>query len=77
MTTTTNVENLPQYKSRFLLIKEQMLAFASGTNWIAKVKNLSPNFKRIPEWCFTLYIIILFRIDRSIFALIISTNNHI
>ena len=49
MTTTANAENLPQYKSRFLLIKEQMLGFASGTNLTAKVKNLSPNFKRIPE----------------------------
>ena len=49
MTTATNAENLPQYKSRFLLIEEQTLAFASGTNLISKVTNLSPNFKRIPE----------------------------
>ena len=49
MTTTTNTENVPQYKSRFLLIEEQMLAFALGTNVIAEVKNLFPIFKRIAQ----------------------------
>ena len=47
MTTTTNAENLRQYKSRFSLIVEQILAFASSTNLITEVKSFSPNFKRI------------------------------
>ena len=47
MTTTTNAENLGQYKSRFSLIVEQILVFASSTNLVRKVKNLSSNFKRI------------------------------
>ena len=46
MITTTNAENL-QYKRRFSLIVEQILAFASSTNLVREVKNLSPNFKRI------------------------------
>ena len=32
MTKTTNSENLRQYESKFFLIVEQMLAFASSTN---------------------------------------------
>ena len=47
MTTITNAINLRQYKSRFSLIEEQILAFASNTNLAGEVKNLSPNFKRI------------------------------
>ena len=47
MTTTTHAENLRQYKSRFSLIVEQILPFASSTNLIREVKSLSPNFKRI------------------------------
>ena len=47
MITTTNAENLPQYKSRLSLIVEQILAFPSSTYLVGKVKNLSPNFKRI------------------------------
>ena len=47
MTATTNVENLQQYRSRFSFIVKKILAFASGANFVRKVKNLSPNFKRL------------------------------
>ena len=47
VTTTTNTENLRQYKSRFSLFVEQRLAFASSANLVNEVKNLSSNFKRI------------------------------
>ena len=47
MTTTTNPENLRQYKNKFSLIVEQILAFAWRTNLVSEVNNLSPNFKRI------------------------------
>ena len=40
MTTTANVENLRQYKSRFSLIVNQIMAFASNTNFVREVKNL-------------------------------------
>ena len=42
-----NAESLRQCKSRSSLIAEQTLAFASLTNLVREVKNLSPNFKRI------------------------------
>ena len=42
MTTTTNAENLPQYKTRFSLIVEQILVFSSNTNLFRKGKNLYP-----------------------------------
>ena len=45
MTTITNAKNLGQYKSRFSLIVEQILGFASSTNLVREVKNASPNFK--------------------------------
>ena len=38
MTTTVNAENLRQYKRRFPLIKEQILAFRSRTNWLEKLR---------------------------------------
>ena len=47
MTTTTNAENLRQYKIRFSLIGKQILAFASHPKIVREVKNLSPNFKQI------------------------------
>ena len=47
MTTSANAENLRQYKSRFSLIVEQILAFASSTRLVREVKNLFPNLKRI------------------------------
>ena len=47
MTATTNAENLRQYKIRFFLIAEKILAFASHPNIVRKVKKLSPNFEQI------------------------------
>ena len=50
MTTTTNTENLrqyKQYKTRFSLTVEQMLIFTSSMYLVREVENLSPNFKRI------------------------------
>ena len=47
MTTRTNAENMQQYKSRFSLIVEQILAFALSTNLVWEAKNFSPNFKQI------------------------------
>ena len=47
MTTTANAKKFRQYKSRLSLIAEQILAFPSSANLVRKVKNLSPNFKRI------------------------------
>ena len=46
MTATKNAKNLQQYKIRFYLIIEQILAFSSGPNMVREVKNLSPNFKQ-------------------------------
>ena len=42
----TNAEKL-QYKIKFSLIAEQILAFASCPNIVREVYNLSPNFKHI------------------------------
>ena len=47
MKTTTHTENLRQYKSRSYKIVEHILAFASNSNLLTEVKDLSPNFKRI------------------------------
>ena len=47
MAETTNAENLRQYKIRFSLIVEQILAFTSGPNMVRELKNLSPNFEKI------------------------------
>ena len=47
MTTITNAENVRQYKSRFSLIVEQILAFTLSTNLDKEVKNFSTNFKWI------------------------------
>ena len=43
MKTTTNAENLRQYKSSFSLTAEQILAFALRSNLVCEVKNLSQN----------------------------------
>ena len=40
MTTTTNVKILPQYKSRFSLIVEQILPLTLTTSLVREVKNL-------------------------------------
>ena len=45
MTTATNVENFGQYKRRFSLIVEQIIAFALTTSLFRNVKSLPPNFK--------------------------------
>ena len=47
MVMSTNVESLGQYKIRFSLIVEQILAFHSSTKLVRKVKNLSKQFKGI------------------------------
>ena len=47
MTATANAENLRQYKIRFSLITEQILAFASNPNMVREVKNMPPSFKQI------------------------------
>ena len=44
MTRTANADNLRQCNSRFSLISEQVLAFASNTNLVKEVKELCPNF---------------------------------
>ena len=54
MTTITNAEQLRQYKSRFPVIVEQILAFASSTNLVREVKSMSTNVKRLVRRCFTL-----------------------
>ena len=54
MTVTKNAEKLRQYKIRFSLIKEQILAFASSPNMVREVRYLSLNFKQIAGRCFTL-----------------------
>ena len=41
------LRKLKKYKSKFSLIVEQIRAFPLSTNFVRKVKNLSPNFKRI------------------------------
>ena len=47
MTATTNAKNLRQYKIKFSVILEQILAFALSLNIVREVKNLSENFKKI------------------------------
>ena len=42
MTALTNAENVQYDKRKFSLIVQKILAFASSTNSIRKVKNLSP-----------------------------------
>ena len=43
MTAITNAENLRYDKRKFSLIVKKILAFASSTNFVRDVKNLSPN----------------------------------
>ena len=47
MTAATNAENLRQYRFRFSLIVEHVLAFASHLNIVREIKDLPPNFKQI------------------------------
>ena len=43
MTTTENAKSLWQHISRFSLTVEQILTFATSTDLVREVKNLSPN----------------------------------
>ena len=45
--TKTSAENVRQYKSRYPLIVEWILTFLSSTNFVRKVKNMPPNFKKM------------------------------
>ena len=47
MTALTNAKNVRQYKIKFYLIVEQILAFASCPNMVREVYNLYPIFKQI------------------------------
>ena len=71
-TATINAENLRQYKLRFCLTVEQILAFASHTNTVREVKNLSPNFKQIAWLCFILSNIFIW-IIRSVLPLTLNS----
>ena len=53
MAAIINAENL-QYKTRFSLIAEQILAFASHGSMVREVKNLPPNLEQIACQCFML-----------------------
>ena len=73
MTKTTNANNLRQYKSRFSLIAEQVLAFTMSTILVREIKNLSPNLT-----CFTLQMILI-RTGRPFYrkTLISSAKKHV
>ena len=45
MTAPINAESFRQYRIRFSLIVEQILAFTSSPNMVREVKNLYPNLK--------------------------------
>ena len=47
MTATTTAENFGQFKIRFSLIVEQVLAFDKSPIIVGEVKSLSSNFKQI------------------------------
>ena len=64
MTTTTNAENLRQYKIRFSLIGEQILAFASHLNIVREVKKSVPKFQE--NWVTMFYVIENFHLDSQI-----------
>ena len=53
MTTSVNFKNLPQYKSRFSLTVERILAFTWNINLVREVKNLHKDVlhytERLPE----------------------------
>ena len=66
MATTTNAENLRQYKSRFSLIVELIRPFDPNPNIVREVENVS--LKQITSRCFTL-LNILIRIVRLILSL--------
>ena len=51
MTAMTNAENLQYDKRKFYLIVEKILAFALSTNFVRKIKNLSPKNLHIDVLC--------------------------
>ena len=55
MTASTNAENLRQYKIRFSLISEQLLAFASSPNMVREVKKSVTKFE---TYCMTMFYVI-------------------
>ena len=72
MTAITNAGNLEQCKSRFSLIVEQIVAFASSPKMVRELKNLQIN-------CVTMFCVIkvLIRIVSSILQLNSSIKNNI
>ena len=67
-TTKKPKKNLQQYKSRFSVIAEVILAFASSTTLVREAKNKSPAFKDIDRQCFELLNVLIW-INRSILLL--------
>ena len=59
MTEATNAKESIQNNIRFSFIAEQILPFASSSNMVREVKNLSPNFKQIARRYFTLLNILI------------------
>ena len=51
MATRTNAKNLRQFRSRFSLVVEQILAYASSTNWVTEVKSYVRYF--LSNFCFS------------------------
>ena len=47
MTAITITKNISHYNSRFSLVVEQILAFASRINLGTEIKNKFPNFKQV------------------------------
>ena len=47
MTAITITKNISHYKSRFSLIVEQILAFASSIDLATEIKNKFPNFEQV------------------------------
>ena len=56
MTPATNAENLKYHERKFYLIVDEILCFVSSTNFVRKVKNLSPtkfhndDLRDNPDW---------------------------
>ena len=76
MTAIANAKNLRQYKSRFSLIVEQILAFVSSTNFVKELENMSFSFKQNTRQCFVL-LNILIRRGRAFLPLTFNQFNQI
>ena len=59
MTEATNAKDSRQNKITFSFIAEQILPFASASNMIREVENVSPNFKQIARRYYTLLNILI------------------